>query len=84
MDLEFIIISRLSEYTCTTCMNWKSLSGLHYTVESIPTGHKWERITMDIMDVYDHTILLLLLYIIIIILLYQVGVPLVIHPGKRI
>ena len=38
---------------CTTCMKRKSPTGRHHG--SIPTGHWWNRIAMDILDVCEPT-----------------------------
>ena len=40
---------------CTTCMKRKSPAGRHHPVGNIPTGHRWDRIAMDILDVCDPT-----------------------------
>ena len=40
---------------CTTCMKMKSPSGHHHPLGNIPTGHRWDRIAMDILDVCDLT-----------------------------
>ena len=34
---------------CTTCIN------CHHPLGTIPTGHRWDRIAMDILDVCDPT-----------------------------
>ena len=38
---------------CTTCMKRKSPTGRHHPLGNIPTGHFWDRIAMDILDVCD-------------------------------
>ena len=40
---------------CTTCMQRKSPTGRHHPLGNIPTGHRWDRIAMDILDVCDPT-----------------------------
>ena len=40
---------------CTVCMKRKSPTGRHHPLGNIPTGHRWDRITMDILDVCDPT-----------------------------
>ena len=40
---------------CTTCMKRKSPAGRHHQLGNIPTGHRWDRIAMDIIDVCDPT-----------------------------
>ena len=40
---------------CTTCMNRKSPAGCYHPLGNIPTGHRWDRIAMDILDVCDPT-----------------------------
>ena len=40
---------------CTTCMKRKSPAGRHHPLGNIPTGHRWDRITMDILDVCEPT-----------------------------
>ena len=40
---------------CTTCMKRKSPAGRHHRLGNIPTGHRWDRITMEILDVCDPT-----------------------------
>ena len=40
---------------CTTCMKRKSPAGRHHPLGNIPTGHRWDRIAMDILDVCDPT-----------------------------
>ena len=45
---------RLAE-TCITCMKRKSPTGRHYPLGNIPTGHRWYRIAMEILDVCDPT-----------------------------
>ena len=40
---------------CTICMKRKSPTGRHHPLGNIPTGHRWDRITMDILDVCDPT-----------------------------
>ena len=40
---------------CTTCMKRKSPTGRHHPLGNIPTGHRWDRIAMDIIDVCDPT-----------------------------
>ena len=40
---------------CTVCMKRKSPTGRHHPLGNIPTGHFWDRIAMDILDVCDPT-----------------------------
>ena len=41
---------------CTIiCMKRKSPTGRHHPLGNIPTGHHWDRIAMDILDVCDPT-----------------------------
>ena len=40
---------------CTTCMKRKSPTGRYHPLGNIPTGHRWDRIAMDILDVCDPT-----------------------------
>ena len=40
---------------CTICMKKKWPTGRHHPLGNIPTGHRWDRIAMDILDVCDHT-----------------------------
>ena len=40
---------------CTTCMKRKSPTGRHHPLGNIPTGHRWDRIAMDILNVCDPT-----------------------------
>ena len=40
---------------CVACVKRKSLAGRHHPLGNIPTGHRWDRITMDILDVCDPT-----------------------------
>ena len=40
---------------CTTCMKRKSPAGRHHLLDNIPTGHRWDWIAMDILDVCDPT-----------------------------
>ena len=40
---------------CTTCMKRKSPTGRHHPLGNIPPSHRWDRITMDILDVCDPT-----------------------------
>ena len=40
---------------CTTCLKRKSPAGRHHPLGNIPTGHRWDRIAMDILDVCDPT-----------------------------
>ena len=40
---------------CTICMKRKSPTGRHHPLGNIPTGHRWDRIAMDILDVCDPT-----------------------------
>ena len=42
-------------HNCTTCMKRKSPAGRHHPLGNIPTGHRWDRIAMDILDVCDPT-----------------------------
>ena len=41
---------------CTTYMKMKSPAGRHHPLGNIPTGHRWDRIDMDILDVCDPTL----------------------------
>ena len=43
----------LSQYVA--CIKRKSPVGRHHPLGNIPTGHRWDRITMDILDVCDPT-----------------------------
>ena len=38
---------------CVVCVNRKSPVGRHHPFWNIPTGHRWDRIAMDILDVCD-------------------------------
>ena len=40
---------------CTTCIKRKSPNNRHHPLGTIPTGHRWDRIAMDILDVCDPT-----------------------------
>ena len=40
---------------CVVCVNRKSPTGRHHLLGNIPTGHCWDRIAMDILDVCDPT-----------------------------
>ena len=40
---------------CTTCMKRKSPTGRHHLLGNIPTGHRWDWIAMDILDICDPT-----------------------------
>ena len=40
---------------CTTCMKRKSPAGHHHPLGNIPTGHRWDRIAMDILDICEPT-----------------------------
>ena len=40
---------------CVACIKRKSPVGRHHPLGHIPTGHRWDRIAMDILDVYDPT-----------------------------
>ena len=40
---------------CTVCIKRKSPAGRHHPLGNIPTGHRWDRIAMDILDVCDLT-----------------------------
>ena len=40
---------------CVACVKRKSPVGHHHPLGNIPTGHRWDRITMDILDVCDPT-----------------------------
>ena len=40
---------------CTTCMKRKSPAGRRHPLGNIPTGHRWDRTAMDILDVCDPT-----------------------------
>ena len=38
---------------CVACAKRKSPVGRHHPLGNIPTGHRWDRIAMDILDVCD-------------------------------
>ena len=40
---------------CVLCVKRKSPVGRHHPLRNIPTGHCWDRIAMDILDVCDPT-----------------------------
>ena len=40
---------------CVACIKQKSPVGRHHPLGNIPTGHRWDRIAMDILDVCDPT-----------------------------
>ena len=40
---------------CTTCIKRKSPNNRHHPLGTIPTGHRWDCIAMDILDVCDPT-----------------------------
>ena len=40
---------------CTTCLKRKSPAGRHHPLGNVPTGHRWDRIAMDILVVCDPT-----------------------------
>ena len=40
---------------CTKCMKRKSPTGRHHPLGNIPTGHRWDRIAMDILDICEPT-----------------------------
>ena len=40
---------------CVACVKRKSPVGRHHPLGNIPTGHRWDRIAMDILDVCDPT-----------------------------
>ena len=40
---------------CVVCVKKKSPAGRHHPLGNIPTGHRWDRIAMDILDVCDPT-----------------------------
>ena len=40
---------------CVVCVKRKSPVGRHRPLGNIPTGHRWDRIAMDILDVCDPT-----------------------------
>ena len=40
---------------CVACIKRKSPVGRHHQLGNIPTGHRWDRIAMDILDVCDPT-----------------------------
>ena len=40
---------------CVMCVKRKSPNGRHHPLGNIPTGHRWDRIAMDILDVCDPT-----------------------------
>ena len=41
---------------CVACVKRKSPVGRHHPLGNIPTGHRWDRIAMDILDVCDPTL----------------------------
>ena len=40
---------------CVACIKRKSPVGRHHPLGNIATGHRWDRIAMDILDVCDPT-----------------------------
>ena len=40
---------------CVACIKRKSPVGRHHPLGNIPTGHRWDRIAMDILDICDPT-----------------------------
>ena len=40
---------------CVACIKRKSPVGRHHPLGNIPTGHRWDQIAMDILDVCDPT-----------------------------
>ena len=40
---------------CVVCVKRKSPTGRHHLLGNIPTGHRWDRIAIDILDVCDPT-----------------------------
>ena len=40
---------------CAVCIKIQSLAGRHHPLGNIPTGHRWDCIAMDILDVCDPT-----------------------------
>ena len=40
---------------CVACVKRKSPMGRHHPLGNIPTGHCWDRIAMDILDICDPT-----------------------------
>ena len=40
---------------CVACIKRKSPVGRHHPLNNIPTGHRWDRIAMNILDVCDPT-----------------------------
>ena len=40
---------------CVVCVKRKSPAGQHHPLGNIQTGHRWDRIAMDILDVCDPT-----------------------------
>ena len=40
---------------CTVCIKRKSPAGRHHPLGNIQIGHRWDRITMDILDVCNPT-----------------------------
>ena len=40
---------------CVACVKMKSPMGRHHPLGNIPTGHRWDRIAMAILDVCDPT-----------------------------
>ena len=45
----------LGQCVACTCIKRKSPVGRHHLLGNIPTGHRWDRIAMDILDVCDPT-----------------------------
>ena len=45
----------LQEMLNLTCIKRKSPNNRHHPLGTIPTGHQWDRISMDILDVCDPT-----------------------------
>ena len=41
---------------CVVCVKRKFPVGLHHPLGNIPTGHRWDRIAMDILDMCDPTL----------------------------
>ena len=41
---------------CTVCIKRKSPAGRHHPLGNIPTGQRWDRIDMDILDVCHPTL----------------------------
>ena len=40
---------------CVVCVKRKSPVGRHHPLGNIPSGHRWDRVAMDILDACDPT-----------------------------